>query len=503
MWWHHPPGRRHSQAAGGGLRSFLRLALMATMGAAALVPTTLSSGDPGNLESVLRQEVASARQVSAELGVHILDLETGQTVYGFNADRPRILASNAKLFTSAAALDLLGPGHFFETRIVREGSAENGVLEGRVAVIGGGDPNISGRDYYGDYEHIFRRWAMDLRREGIRSIAGDLILVDGLFDGVTVHPSWPRDQLDRWYEAPVAALAFSDSCVLVRVHPGASPGKPARVETVPDLPVITVQNLARTVSSSRSHWVDVGRGGEGPAVRVRGSVYRKAAPTEKWLAVEDPVAYFGNALEETWAKAGVVVQGQVRRASDLPAGRWELSSLYRSSLLSTLEVVNKRSQNFYAECVVKLLGAVFCGEGSWEKGTQVVEEFLEGKGISDGRIQLADGSGMSRESVASPEQVTELLRHMFHHRWGREFTLTLPHSGEEGLRWEKRLADTPYRGNVFAKTGSLNGVSTLSGYAKALSGKLYAFSILCNGTRGNWGAKKAQDDIVKALVDHG
>jgi D-alanyl-D-alanine carboxypeptidase/D-alanyl-D-alanine-endopeptidase (penicillin-binding protein 4) len=79
----------------------------------------------------------------------------------------------------------------------------------------------------------------------------------------------------------------------------------------------------------------------------------------------------------------------------------------------------------------------------------------------------------------------------------------LPYSGEPELRWSKRLAEPPYRGNVFAKTGTLNGVSALSGYAKGKSGRLYAFSILCNRTRSNWEAVRVQDRIVRALIDQG
>jgi D-alanyl-D-alanine carboxypeptidase/D-alanyl-D-alanine-endopeptidase (penicillin-binding protein 4) len=92
---------------------------------------------------------------------------------------------------------------------------------------------------------------------------------------------------------------------------------------------------------------------------------------------------------------------------------------------------------------------------------------------------------------------------MFTHPHGREFMRSLAYSGEPGLRWEKRLAEPGYAGNVFAKTGTLTGISTLSGYAKARSGRLYAFSILCNGTRGAWHAQRAQDAIVRALVDQG
>ena len=148
-------------------------------------------------------------------------------------------------------------------------------------------------------------------------------------------------------------------------------------------------------------------------------------------------------------------------------------------------------------------GAKLCDDGSWRGGVRGVEEFLADVGFPRGSYHLVDGSGMSRGNRYRPSQLTALLRHMFFHRWGSQFLKTFPYSGEHGLKWAGRLTKPPYLGNVIAKTGSLNGVSTLSGYAKARSGKVYAFSILCNPTRANWRAEKVQDRIVRALIDHG
>ena len=208
-------------------------------------------------------------------------------------------------------------------------------------------------------------------------------------------------------------------------------------------------------------------------------------------------------MRQAFQEEGISLQGRMRSVRSLPIAHWEWVTGYRSDLMTTAEVINKRSQNFFAESLLKLLGAEICGEGSWEAGREVVEEFLAGLAIPPGSYELSDGSGMSRNNRFSPRQITHLLHHMYFQPRGRDFLLTLPYSGEPGLKWEHRLAEHPYRGNVFAKTGSLLGVSTLSGYVKARSGKIYAFSILCNRTRSNWQAQKAQDAIVKALVDHG
>jgi D-alanyl-D-alanine carboxypeptidase/D-alanyl-D-alanine-endopeptidase (penicillin-binding protein 4) len=172
-------------------------------------------------------------------------------------------------------------------------------------------------------------------------------------------------------------------------------------------------------------------------------------------------------------------------------------------LLTTLEVINKRSQNFYAESLLKTLGARYCQRGDWAHGLQAVREFLAEAGLGERGFHQADGSGMSRENRFTARQVTTLLRYMYFHRYGREYLRSLAFSGEGENSWRKRLADPPYRGNVFAKTGSLRGVSALSGYAKAASGRVYAFSILGNGVKSDAEAHRAQDALVRTLIDLG
>lgn len=469
----------------------------------ALFALCLAPPASADLDRAINEAVREARRVSSQLGVHVVEIASGEEVYSFEADKERIIASNTKLFTTATALGRLGPEYFFETPVYVRGDLRGGVLHGDLGVVGGGDPNLSGRHHDGDSLAVFRIWAEKLKERGIERIEGDVYLAHGLFTPPRVHPDWPRDQLSRWYEAPIESLSFNDNCVLIRVRPGSAPGAPARVEQVPDLGIFDIRVEARTTSSGKRHKVIIERINGSDVVVVKGSVWQGAGEVESWVSVADPLRYFGAALRQGFADSGVEIAGEVGGVLALPSGSWSEVAVHRTDLLTTAEVINKRSQNFYAECLLKLMGARLCGRGSWPAGREVVAEFLEEVGISKGTYTLADGSGMSRNNKFTPRQVTTLLRYMFLHPRGPEFLLTLPFSGEENLRWESRLSREPYRGNVFAKTGSLTGVSTLSGFAKARSGKVYAFSLLFNRTTSNWRASRAQDDIVRALVDHG
>ncbi len=452
------------------------------------------------LNQAVNTQVRRALRVAPRLGVMVADLATGAQIYAYDAREPRIPASNTKLFTTSAVLDGLGPGYVFETPLLDRGRVEGGVLHGDLAVVGAGDPTISER-FTGDGYSAFRPWAATLRDRGIQRVEGDLFLVDGFFERREIHPDWPTDQLSNWYEAPIAALSFNDNCVWVRVSPSATGS--ARVDLLPHLGLLSVQNLTRVSGSRRRHYMVVTRTPGSSRIEVRGSIYRGSDPLDAWVTVPDPVAYFGAALADALGQEGVELEGRPRAVEHLPAGAWERVASHRTSLLTAIEVANKRSQNFYAESLLKTLGAERCGDGSWQGGLEAVADFLEGVGIERGSYRMVDGSGMSRANHFSAAQVVRLLRHMYYHRWGGELVHSLPASGEEGASLEKRLTEDPYRGNVFAKTGTLTGVSALSGYARGRSGRFYVFSILANRTHSTWEARKAQDSIVRAIVDNG
>jgi D-alanyl-D-alanine carboxypeptidase/D-alanyl-D-alanine-endopeptidase (penicillin-binding protein 4) len=451
------------------------------------------------LNTAVQAEVARAQQKSRDVGVNIVQLDTGEAVFSYNPQLPRVIASNSKLFTTSTALDALGPAFQFETRFLMRGTVGDGVLHGDVGVVGAGDPQISGREYDGDPFAAFRPWAAALREKGVRRIAGDLYLAHGLFEALQIHPDWPRDQLAEWYEAPVAALSFSDNCILVRVSPGRAAGQPAIVETVPAVPIFRVDNTTSTRATRRGTKLFVGRTDD--LLTVRGTIDKSSGPFETWITVPDPIAYFGGALRAALAQEGIAIDGGLRSVDQLPGPVWQLVAVHRSDLVTAIRTTNKRSQNFYAESLVKQVGARRCGHGSWADGVKVIGELMASIGILPGELRMVDGSGMSRENQASPRAITTLLRHMFYDPAGPELVKSLPFSGEDNKSWKRRLAAPPYLGNVFAKTGTLAGVSAISGYARGVSGKSYAFSILLNGTRGD--PHGDQDRILRALIDHG
>ena len=180
---------------------------------------------PPTLEQRLNALLRKGPVRRSEIGVVVSRLGEQTPLASLNPARPLILASTTKLFTSAAALDRLGPDYKFRTRLYRDADVGvDGVLPGHLVVIGGGDPGISGRWYGDDPLAVFRPWAASLAKKGLRSVRDGLLLDISFFDDVQSHPDWPSEQEQRWYQAPVSALSYNDNIVLVRASGGLRPG---------------------------------------------------------------------------------------------------------------------------------------------------------------------------------------------------------------------------------------------------------------------------------------
>ncbi len=239
------------------------------------------------------------------LSIEIADLQTGEAVFTRNPDAPETIASVTKLFSTAAALHFLGPDYKFKTTFWRQGEIRDGVLSGSLLVVGGGDPNISGRFYNDDFNAVFDKWAAGLKAAGVTRVTGDLILNDSFFDSVLRHPEWPAGQEAKWYQAPVSALAYNDGVVLVGIRPGARPGKPAAISIEPQTGSLRALSSARTVGQSGSVHVAVGRAAGSNAVTVSGTVPMRGVWWSTPIAVDDPAGFFGGALKNRLKAAGI------------------------------------------------------------------------------------------------------------------------------------------------------------------------------------------------------
>jgi serine-type D-Ala-D-Ala carboxypeptidase/endopeptidase (penicillin-binding protein 4) len=468
-----------------------------------LLASPISAADFSSLRQTLDRAALRIPGLPGGVSIQIADDESGEVVFERAPDVPETIASITKLLTTASALHYLGPDYKFRTTFWRRGEVLDGNLTGELLVVGGGDPNISGRFYDDDINAVFDRWAEGLRAAGITSVTGDLILNASFFDGMGRHPEWPAGQESRWYQAPISALSYNDNVVLVSIRPGSRPGRQVGVSIEPPVDILRPIPLARTVGRRGRVQVAVSRAAGSNAVTVTGTVPLRPAWWSTPITIDDPPVYFGKALANRLRNAGIALSGQIVQQALKPDETWVPVATTESDLVPTIEVCNKRSQGFYAEQIFKTISAEKTGQGSWGASIALVKEFLAGLGLDPARFQLRDGSGLSAGNRVAAADLVRFLRAMERYPHGDVWRTTLAVSGEAEGTLRHRFREPLTRGQIIAKTGSLERVSTLAGYARGSSGRTYVFAILLNGRGVDGGGPAFQDRLLRALIANG
>lgn len=426
-------------------------------------------------------------------GVALVD-ENGRLLYGRNADRLFIPASNTKLVVSAVASALLPPTFTVKTSVYGTGPIVDGVLQGDLILYGRGDPTFSNRCYVTDTtvaggcdRDIFtklRTLADSLQARGITGITGDVVGDGSYFEPQMVHGGWEAYDLNWWYAAPVTGLVFNDNSIDIAWGPGPKVGAPATVSITPLLGDVTLENRSRTRASGGDD-IDFLRTPGTLELQAVGSVARGSDGGTEYFAMPDPNLFTARAFRLALAGAGIAVMGTTRSTTDSLAYRNlrqqpALSEIESRPLKDWIFPILNTSQNLFAEIMLKQLGRILGKAGSWTEGLAVERRFLiDSVGVDSTQISLSDGSGLSSVNLVSPRAFTQILRFMRKHPRWTTFGAGLPQSGNTGsLR--NRFKKTPLEGRVWAKTGSISRVHTLSGIIEPADGRRLFFSIQAN-----------------------
>jgi D-alanyl-D-alanine carboxypeptidase/D-alanyl-D-alanine-endopeptidase (penicillin-binding protein 4) len=462
------------------------LDIVTVMRALAVALLLLAQAPPpqASLRDALDAAVQASRIKDGRAGILVHSVREGRAVYGLQEREPFLLASNTKLFTTAAALARLGPRHVFRTPV--------GLVGEDLHVFGAGDPNISGRFHDDDPLAVFKRWAARLKAAGVAKVA-DVVLHTGAFEGPALNPGWKDYDPWWWWAAPFGPLSLNDNCVDLTIEPGAD-GEPARVRLSPDTGYVRLVNNTRSAKRAAKPFGFTRRAGTN-TITLAGDVAGRATYS---VTIHDPALYFGTVLVETLAREGISSTGRLVESKapieETPGFR-EVDAA-EHGLPETLAACNQPSQNYYAEMLLRVLAWKTRGKGTLENGLAAVREFAE----KDARVESlaqADGSGLTRENRAAAADVVKLLLHMRAHENARVFLDSLPVNGAEKGTLRRRLLAPELRGRVRAKTGHVAGVSTLSGYVDAKNGDTFVFSILVNAPSGG---DQLQDRICEILA---
>ena len=459
----------------------------------------------GELASQIEAILGTDEMSNALWGVSVADAQTGEVLLEQNADLSMVPASITKLFTTAAALDILGPSFRYRTNLYTSSTIQNGVLMGDIIVRGAGDPTIGLEPEDRGPMAPFRDWLDSLRTHGIERIEGNIVGDDSAFDDTAWGSDWAWDDLVYGYAAETSGLSYHGNAVQVTLT-ARTVGQPALISLRPKgsgyLEILNFSNA--TASDTRLH--DEYRRMPGTNQVEIFADLPVGSSRSVSLSVPNPALFFVRTMHDLLEAAGMPVDGGILDIDSMPTNPSYDSDSLRivaswdsPTLSSMVREINKESNNLWAEAVLRTLS--IDTPKSTNDGLEQSKHFYATAGIDTARLQLVDGSGLSRKNLVTPRMVTTLLHHMTHHpdlAVRRTFEESLAIGGVDGSL-SHRFTNTVV--DVRAKTGTLGNVSGLAGIIATANGRRLHFALICNNyTIPTRQVRRAQDAVVTLLA---
>ena len=434
--------------------------------------------------------ISRSLQQKVRFSIHIIKADSGGTVYNHDAGDLIIPASNMKIITTAAALKHLGPDYEYKTKV--------GLCDDTLVVIGSGDPLLGDEKtdakYGRERDWIFKDIAVALKRKGVATIK-DIVVDSSVFDDQRVHPSWSKKELNKWYACEVSGLNFNDNCVGISTK---NNGGRVAVFIEPPTSFLRYVNKVVPISNGTSA-VGTYRNKEPNMIVIYGKCKDRVGPFD--VAIERPAAFFGFLLYEHLTKAGIKTKGHLIEKILEDHSNFKLLTQYVTPLTDCLVRCNKNSLGLAAEALFKTIAANNNPDGkngSWDRGRELISEFLLGLGIDESQFYIDDGSGLSRQNELSAQAITKVLLNIYNSRNWELYKDSLAVGGVDGTI-SRYFKEEKYKGKISGKTGYINKVKTFSGLCTTEQGD-YIFSILANNTNGQ--TRGVINDIAKAIFDN-
>lgn len=413
--------------------------------------------------SISLQQALSQLPDGNDTALLVADSQTGEVLYQQRADQLQPPASTQKMLTALAAQLYLGPQYRFTTRVETRGND----LIFRFS----GDPTLTRTQ--------LTQLLQQLKKKGITSISGDILLNGGQFTSYERAPGWPWDILGVCYSAPASSLTLEHNCVQGALYSNRSLGEPTRVN-IPSHQPITVTTNAVIVNKAQheaSHCeLELDIAGTGNTYHLDGCLVKRDQPLPLKFAVQDTTDYISKILRSELTRQRINFKGKIKR-DDKAQG--QLVVQHQSQPLNVLlDIMVKASDNLIADNLTKTLGARYYKQpGSFKNGVAAIEAILKEKaGITLDNAVLVDGSGLSRNNRLTAEQMLQVIAYIRKHDNQLGLLKTFPVSGESGtLQYRRSIRQKPLQGQIHAKSGSLYGTYNLAGILTAKSGRELLF----------------------------
>ncbi|OOG48053.1 D-alanyl-D-alanine carboxypeptidase/D-alanyl-D-alanine-endopeptidase [Rhodanobacter sp. C01] len=501
------------------LISFLLLvgACFTTLATAASTtpPAATFTASASPLAAQIDAYIGQPRFAAASWGIAVVSLDSGRTVYAYHADQLLQPASTAKLFAAGLSLATFGPDYRIPTRLLSDAREQDGRLNGPLILYGMGDPTLGTAESTAWADQL----AAQLAASGVRTVHGDLIVDDSYFTGPTFGAGWEAGDLQSSFAVPSSALSVQENTVDITVNPGSAVGLPASlgftpIDAQPHVSGQITTTLPRTTSD-----INLYRAPGSDTLHVFGNVPAQAPPQQFKLAMTEPTLQAGRELRSALQRHGIRVTGQLQALhwpqddAGLLAHARTVGEVWSPPVLEILKRGLKRSQNLYLQNLLLNVGAHeqattsppppgFTSTESY--GIRALQAWLPQIGIQPSTSLIAEGTGLSRRDLVTPDALVRLLGYLAAQPYAAALRDALPIAGVDGTLIG-RMRGTAAENNVHAKTGSMTYVHCLAGYVTTAAGERLAFAIMLNNYEPPTDAPRASSDldaIAVLLADH-
>ncbi len=488
----------------------LGIVLLGVLTCSQMVKTDSEPNPPENpsdlsfLTQALQELEKEAIFRPARIGLSIRRCKNHELVFSHGGQKTMVPASGQKAITCATALGILGEDFRFQTQIQHDGAIREGVLQGNIYLVGGGDPSLGSRYLkLQNLDLMFAQWLRPLQDKGIRQVKGHIIADESAFFGDINPADWMWGDMGNYFGAPAGGLNVLDNAYMLLFQPG-TVGQVARISgTQPaDIPIQFINEVL------------TGPAGSGDQASISGAPYDlvryvsgtvPAGGTFKIRgSIPDPGVYLAQRFQAYLKKVGISVEKDPSssrlwklKGKSLPGNRTLLHRHPSYSLSKLIRPTNQYSINLYAEAILQALAIKSLGTSHTLKGGEAIQSYWQAKGLDTEGLYIRDGSGLSRSNGISPDQFSHILSLITQEPYFDSFYRSLPVAGVSGTMARIGIG-TVLRNNLRAKSGSMSRVVSFSGYFKSLSGKDFSFSLIVNGHTSTYG--KVRDKLSNLML---
>jgi D-alanyl-D-alanine carboxypeptidase/D-alanyl-D-alanine-endopeptidase (penicillin-binding protein 4) len=455
----------------------------------------VSSGQEKALKSIL----SDSSMTSSSISLCILDTSNGETVCEYNSGESLIPASVLKLVTTSASLELLGPDYRFRTRLYYSGNLnrQTGLLKGNIVIVGGGDPALGSSYFREHYSGFLTNWITEIRKIGIKTVEGRIIVDDSRYNHQPVPPKWLWEDIGNYYGAGAYGLSIFDNTLEIHLKTSENGSIPLITRIEPEVDGIEITNLL--ISSGNSDKGYVFSAPYNDYIWMTGSVPENRDDFVLKASITDPPLLFAKLFGKMLDSAGIKVSScpGTTRLLNVPSefSRVLIDEMTSPPLSRIVEIINHQSINFFAEHLLKEMGKIFMDKGTTEAGIEVIYRFLEDSCIETTGMFLEDGSGMSPMNAVTSGNITRLLCFEINRaKYFDEFYNSLPEAGKKGTI-KNYFEDPVFDSNLRAKSGSMTRVRSYAGYFRTNAGIDMAFCVIVNNFSGT------SNNIIKCIED--